>query len=186
MRAVVALIGWFRFLFFFFFQAEDGIRDRNVTGVQTCALGCPRDRLQLRAGHPRRGPTARVRALLSRRKVARPCERRCWDRSGDREDARRARRRTRRRRVGARRYSLLVQPSCRGVSAEAVARSRCPSEASQPPLYPASGDTRTPSAKSQSGYVNSVGSEMTSMPRHAADESVPWRSGARPAIRAAT
>src|SRR5699024_6888330 len=27
------------FLFsFFFFQAEDGIRDRNVTGVQTCAL----------------------------------------------------------------------------------------------------------------------------------------------------
>src|SRR5437867_13315531 len=36
------------FLFFFFFQAEDGIRDRTVTGVQTCALpisppGC-RDR----------------------------------------------------------------------------------------------------------------------------------------------
>src|SRR5437868_8145079 len=26
------------FVFFFFFQAEDGIRDRNVTGVQTCAL----------------------------------------------------------------------------------------------------------------------------------------------------
>src|SRR5438067_4354669 len=26
------------FHFFFFFQAEDGIRDRNVTGVQTCAL----------------------------------------------------------------------------------------------------------------------------------------------------
>src|SRR5699024_11986468 len=26
------------FLLFFFFQAEDGIRDRNVTGVQTCAL----------------------------------------------------------------------------------------------------------------------------------------------------
>src|SRR5207249_6088445 len=26
------------FYFFFFFQAEDGIRDRNVTGVQTCAL----------------------------------------------------------------------------------------------------------------------------------------------------
>src|SRR6266516_4371040 len=26
------------FLFFFFFQAEDGIRDRTVTGVQTCAL----------------------------------------------------------------------------------------------------------------------------------------------------
>src|SRR5207249_9262381 len=26
------------FFFVFFFQAEDGIRDRNVTGVQTCAL----------------------------------------------------------------------------------------------------------------------------------------------------
>ena len=25
-------------LFFFFFQAEDGIRDDLVTGVQTCAL----------------------------------------------------------------------------------------------------------------------------------------------------
>ena len=25
-------------LFFFFFQAEDGIRDHCVTGVQTCAL----------------------------------------------------------------------------------------------------------------------------------------------------
>src|SRR5699024_7220198 len=25
-------------IWFFFFQAEDGIRDRNVTGVQTCAL----------------------------------------------------------------------------------------------------------------------------------------------------
>ena len=24
--------------FFFFFQAEDGIRDTSVTGVQTCAL----------------------------------------------------------------------------------------------------------------------------------------------------
>src|SRR5260370_6192153 len=27
-----------RILFFFFFQAEDGIRDSSVTGVQTCAL----------------------------------------------------------------------------------------------------------------------------------------------------
>src|SRR5438067_1144603 len=44
-------------LFFFFFQAEDGIRDRNVTGVQTCALpislsnaGAPYP-LLLRDGH---------------------------------------------------------------------------------------------------------------------------------------
>src|SRR5471032_3565303 len=29
---------FFFFYFFFFFQAEDGIRDRDVTGVQTCAL----------------------------------------------------------------------------------------------------------------------------------------------------
>src|SRR5207249_5522097 len=28
----------FILIHFFFFQAEDGIRDRNVTGVQTCAL----------------------------------------------------------------------------------------------------------------------------------------------------
>src|SRR5690349_22216547 len=32
------LIMCWRFLFFFFFQAEDGIRDLYVTGVQTCAL----------------------------------------------------------------------------------------------------------------------------------------------------
>src|SRR5207237_2978753 len=28
----------FRYVLFFFFQAEDGIRDSSVTGVQTCAL----------------------------------------------------------------------------------------------------------------------------------------------------
>src|SRR2546422_5032183 len=32
------LDGWLCRLFFFFFQAEDGIRDVAVTGVQTCAL----------------------------------------------------------------------------------------------------------------------------------------------------
>src|SRR5438034_11355654 len=32
------------FLFFFFFQAEDGIRDHCVTGVQTCALPILRSR----------------------------------------------------------------------------------------------------------------------------------------------
>src|SRR5207249_7111282 len=40
---------------FFFFQAEDGIRDRNVTGVQTCALPIS---------------TARKVLGLSRRKLA--------------------------------------------------------------------------------------------------------------------
>src|SRR5690625_5306796 len=29
---------YYSVLFFFFFQAEDGIRDGHVTGVQTCAL----------------------------------------------------------------------------------------------------------------------------------------------------
>src|SRR6185437_4034478 len=29
---------WCSYVFFFFFQAEDGIRDKLVTGVQTCAL----------------------------------------------------------------------------------------------------------------------------------------------------
>src|SRR3989442_8886305 len=33
-KCFIALI----FVFFFFFQAEDGIRDADVTGVQTCAL----------------------------------------------------------------------------------------------------------------------------------------------------
>src|SRR5207248_7023886 len=33
----------FGFSFFFFFQAEDGIRDRTVTGVQTCALPISED-----------------------------------------------------------------------------------------------------------------------------------------------
>src|SRR5699024_11504945 len=35
----------------FFFQAEDGIRDRNVTGVQTCALPIYSDRLFIIESH---------------------------------------------------------------------------------------------------------------------------------------
>src|SRR3712207_7401106 len=35
---------------FFFFQAEDGIRDIGVTGVQTCALPISWSSLPLRAG----------------------------------------------------------------------------------------------------------------------------------------
>src|SRR5437868_12069837 len=37
--------------FLFFFQAEDGIRDRNVTGVQTCALPISRVREQREHKH---------------------------------------------------------------------------------------------------------------------------------------
>src|SRR5207249_7066789 len=41
----------------FFFQAEDGIRDRNVTGVQTCALRSPsRRRRKVRLIPPRADP----------------------------------------------------------------------------------------------------------------------------------
>ena len=35
---IVCFILFFFFFFVFFFQAEDGIRDDLVTGVQTCAL----------------------------------------------------------------------------------------------------------------------------------------------------
>src|SRR2546421_1047827 len=35
-------------VFFFFFQAEDGIRDLIVTGVQTCALPILKDHAQVR------------------------------------------------------------------------------------------------------------------------------------------
>src|SRR5437762_10078061 len=38
------------FVFFFFFQAEDGIRDTSVTGVQTCALPIS-NKLALKAGY---------------------------------------------------------------------------------------------------------------------------------------
>src|SRR5207244_6196502 len=39
-------------LMFFFFQAEDGIRDDLVTGVQTCALPISLPRLAEAAGAP--------------------------------------------------------------------------------------------------------------------------------------
>src|SRR5205085_5520266 len=52
-------------LWFFFFQAEDGIRDLTVTGVQTCAL--PISRL---AGRTRRG-ARRARRRRTRRDGAR-------------------------------------------------------------------------------------------------------------------
>src|SRR2546421_2147643 len=37
-RFLFSVAMFFSFIFFFFFQAEDGIRDLIVTGVQTCAL----------------------------------------------------------------------------------------------------------------------------------------------------
>src|SRR5207245_8768746 len=54
-------------LIFFFFQAEDGIRDATVTGVQTCALpisaaqrGPPARATYLGAGGPRCAAVARA------------------------------------------------------------------------------------------------------------------------------
>src|SRR2546427_12939250 len=46
-------------LFFFFFQAEDGIRDLTVTGVQTCALPI----YCRRAAARRRGAAVRLPGL---------------------------------------------------------------------------------------------------------------------------
>src|SRR2546430_8322394 len=46
------------FFLFFFFQAEDGIRDLTVTGVQTCALPIFRVRAD-----PHQGPHGRRREL---------------------------------------------------------------------------------------------------------------------------
>src|ERR1017187_10583614 len=45
-RHRIRLISCTSLVFFFFFQAEDGIRDTSVTGVQTCALP-----ISLRAGN---------------------------------------------------------------------------------------------------------------------------------------
>src|SRR2546430_3782351 len=44
---------------FFFFQAEDGIRDLTVTGVQTCALPIY-ERTELRPGEPELGDEERA------------------------------------------------------------------------------------------------------------------------------
>src|SRR2546426_12716738 len=47
-------------LFFFFFQAEDGIRDYKVTGVQTCALPISRNL------YPPKGAVCQQAAVLAR------------------------------------------------------------------------------------------------------------------------
>src|SRR5690625_4491351 len=47
-------------IFFFFFQAEDGIRDGHVTGVQTCALPILVERID---GRPDVGPGLQLRVI---------------------------------------------------------------------------------------------------------------------------
>src|SRR5690349_23891484 len=51
---------YLRFLYFFFFQAEDGIRDLYVTGVQTCAL--PISATSASTAAPKRSPFCPARA----------------------------------------------------------------------------------------------------------------------------
>src|SRR5256886_13365613 len=75
-RTLICCLG-----FFFFFQAEDGIRDLTVTGVQTCALPISHRTLAARRGRaaiPRVPPRgARRLADLEREPVlqAAPAER---------------------------------------------------------------------------------------------------------------
>src|SRR5260370_22806035 len=52
------------FSYFFFFQAEDGIRDSSVTGVQTCAL--PIFRAAFRRQHIGARNSARTTILTAR------------------------------------------------------------------------------------------------------------------------
>src|SRR5207249_9827187 len=53
----------FFIIFFFFFQAEDGIRDRNVTGVQTCALPISGKNFSSDLVTPGAGPVGDTRSL---------------------------------------------------------------------------------------------------------------------------
>src|SRR5207248_8740486 len=63
--------------YFFFFQAEDGIRDRTVTGVQTCALPISR-----RPCWSRRAGTAPTPGCARTRRRLRTCAcARSWSRS---------------------------------------------------------------------------------------------------------
>src|SRR3712207_8918078 len=76
---------------FFFFQAEDGIRDIGVTGVQTCALPISPLGLERRAallGHleavrdpvPRRGYIRLMAVLLEKRSEERRVGKECRSR----------------------------------------------------------------------------------------------------------
>src|SRR5256886_14822619 len=52
--------------FFFFFQAEDGIRDLTVTGVQTCALPISYNRRVMIQGYHGTGKSTHVEQVASR------------------------------------------------------------------------------------------------------------------------
>src|SRR3989449_4719016 len=65
-------------LFFVFFQAEDGIREVAVTGVQTCAL--PISRYAYRALHARAPPRRVMGQHVERERVEQQVERRPLER----------------------------------------------------------------------------------------------------------
>src|SRR3989440_9603618 len=80
---------WLLCLCFFFFQAEDGIRDLIVTGVQTCALPiCPGSSRCAHGARPcgasRSDRTPHRRWIQRRRRVSRRAAARTWLR--DRRD----------------------------------------------------------------------------------------------------
>src|SRR5215475_15799063 len=65
-----------KFCFFFFFQAEDGIRDFHVTGVQTCALPISRtspDDWRTNKARPPVGAASVVSARSEERRVGKEC-----------------------------------------------------------------------------------------------------------------
>src|SRR5262249_59079475 len=68
---------------FFFFQAEDGIRDWSVTGVQTCALPISKPRLVVASStvNPR-PPISASAGMTGRRCSSRSGERRVGEEGG--------------------------------------------------------------------------------------------------------
>src|SRR5699024_12132150 len=76
----------------FFFQAEDGIRDRNVTGVQTCALPILRRWPAVHPARPMRtaiatsksGTSSSCSLIAQKTARSRRCRRPAWIRSEER------------------------------------------------------------------------------------------------------
>ena len=100
------------------YTPDGGTVARQRRRAPTSALTVDGDRQ--RAGHPVRGSRPRLRALLSRRQVARPA-RRHRARPGDREAPRRPARRQRQRRQPCRAAAPASRCDCRSASAAASA-----------------------------------------------------------------
>src|SRR5437016_13640802 len=72
------------YLFIFFFQAEDGIRDWSVTGVQTCALPISRCGARSARGSVRGAGRARAGRRVARNPARRKARRGASRRSEER------------------------------------------------------------------------------------------------------